>query len=246
MKVTVITPCLNAARTIEQSIKSVLWQEHNDVEHIILDGVSSDETWAVVQKYRDSIAIAVSQKDAGVYDAINKGIMMSSGEIIHVLGADDYFLSPYALSRIADVFAGREDLEIVLADYIYDMGARQRFTKNPEKIDKRTFLVANVVCHQAMFCRRSVFDKVGLFDTSYRVSSDLDWNIRAFGYQQVRYTHAPLVVCAFSRGGMSSTGAGGSEPNIIRSKYFSRIELAYAQSVRFGRRVRNRLMRNLT
>jgi glycosyltransferase involved in cell wall biosynthesis len=243
MKVTVITACLNAAGTIERSINSVLWQEHSDIEHIIVDGLSTDDTWSIVQRYGDAIAIAMSQKDDGVYDAINKGIMMSSGEIIHVLGSDDYFVSPYALSRISSLFAERDDLEILLTDYIYDMGASHRFRRNPAKIDKGTFLVANVVCHQAMFCRRSVFDKVGLFDTSFRISSDLDWNIRAFGYERVKYIHVPLVLCAFSRGGLSSKGPSNPEPYAIRSKYFNRFELAYAQSVRWSRRVRSRLGR---
>lgn len=243
MKVTVITPCLNAARTIETSIKSVLWQVNQEVEYIIIDGVSTDETWSIVQKYRNEIAVAISQKDTNVYDAINKGIMMSTGDIIHVLGADDYFVSPYSLRHIADIFAERDDLEIVLTDFIYDMGARHRFRQNPEKLKKGTFLVENVVCHQAMFCRRSVFDKVGLFDTSFRVSSDLDWNIRAFGYKNVIYTHVPLIVCAFSKGGMSSSGASGIEPHVIRRRYFNRGELAYAQMVRLGRRARARLIR---
>ena len=246
MKMTVVTACLNAAPTIERSIKSVLWQEHEDIEHIIVDGGSTDDTWSIVQKYGNSIAIAVSQKDDGVYDAINNGIMMSSGEIIHVLGADDYFVSPYALSCIAGLFAERDELEIVLTDFIYDMGSRHRFRQNPGKVGKRRFLVANVICHQAMFCRRSVFDRVGLFDTSFRISSDLDWNIRAFGYKHVRYTHVPLVLCAYSRGGLSSKGMSNREPYVIRARYFNRVELTYAQSVRWSRRVQSRLKSSLT
>lgn len=243
MKVSVITACLNAAATLERSIKSVLWQEHQDIEHIIVDGLSTDGTWSIVQEYGDSIAKAVSQKDDGVYDAINNGIVMSSGEIIQVLGADDYFVSPYALSCIASLFAERDDLEIVLTDYIYDMGSFHRFRRNPSKIDKMTFLVENLVCHQAMFCRRSVFDKVGLFDTSFRISSDLDWNIRAFGYKHVRYLHIPLILCAFSGGGLSSNRVSNREPYAIRSRYYNRAEMTYAQSVRWSRRVRSRLTR---
>ena len=102
MKISVITICYNCEKTIEKTIKSVLEQKYNDIEYIIIDGGSQDDTLAIIKKYSDKITKLVSERDKGIYDAINKGIELSKGEVIALLHGNDIFFDDNVLSKVAD------------------------------------------------------------------------------------------------------------------------------------------------
>lgn len=242
MRVTVLTACYNAAATLERTIASVVEQDYPDVEFVIVDGCSKDETWSIVQRHRDVIDIAIQEPDDGVYDALNKGIRASSGDVILVLGADDYLIAADVLSRVTQAFAGHPEADVVYGDYVRENGTVRVPRRHPTYLTKYSFFRRNVLCHQAMFCRRRAFDTVGLFDTSLRICSDHDWNIRAFGIEQVPYFHLPEMVSVYSDGGLSASTASKREHALVRQRYFGAHARAYWVAADVAERFTHRLM----
>jgi glycosyltransferase involved in cell wall biosynthesis len=176
-KLSIITACLNAALTIEASIKSVLDQSFNDFEYIIIDGASSDVTLDIIKKFSSVNKIkAISEPDNGIYDAMNKGLKLATGEWIYFLGSDDVFFDRTILERIfstsydgAEVVYG--NVKYLHAEIFYD-GAF-----NQEKISLKN------ICHQSIFFRKRLFDKMGLFNLKYKLYADHEFNIRWLGAQ---------------------------------------------------------------
>ena len=111
MKISIVTVTLNSEKTLERTIKSVLGQNYSDVEYIIIDGGSTDGTLNIIEKYKDKISKVISEKDNGLYDAMNKGIKLSTGDIVGILNSDDFFYNEEVLSIVANSF---EDKEIKL------------------------------------------------------------------------------------------------------------------------------------
>ena len=242
MRFTVLTACYNAAATLERTVASVAAQDYADVEFVIVDGCSKDETWSIVQQNRDVIDIAIREPDDGVYDALNKGIRGSSGDVILVLGADDYLIDAHVLSLVARAFALHPGADVVYGDYMQEDGAKRVPRQHPDNLTMSSFFRSNILCHQAMFCRRHVFDTVCLFDTSLRICSDHDWNIRAFGIEQVPYFHLSEMVSVYSAGGLSASTASKREHALVRQRYFCAPALAYWVAADFTKRLTHRLM----
>ncbi len=220
MIISVIIPTYNAEATLEQALQSVFQQDYPQIEVIIVDGGSTDGTMAVVERYHSRIARVIQEPDEGPFDAMNKGILASQGEVIGVLGADDYYLSPSVLRAVAEVFAEKPHIQAVYGDYLRDKGEEQRIFHHPDHLSRWTFFFRNPLCQQALFVRREVFDEVGLFDTSLKIASDHDWYLRAFGQHQVPHFHLPLLMCGFRGGGLSSTPASVHEHALVRRRYF--------------------------
>ncbi|NOZ73050.1 MAG: glycosyltransferase [Chloroflexi bacterium] len=241
MKITVVIPTYNAAATLAQALDSVIEQDHPDVEIVIVDGESTDDTWAIVQQYRSHIANIIREPDAGVFDALNKGILASEGDVIVLLGADDYFLPPHVLSAVATAFAEHPEVKVVYGDYLRDKGDERVLFQHPDRLDKFTFLLRNPLCQHAVFVRREAFDRVGLFDSSFKIVSDHDWNLRAFGQYRLSYLHIPVVICGFRSGGLSSTSASKCEHALVRRRYFSWPYRFYWSVWDISRRVAGRL-----
>ncbi len=242
MRFTVLTACYNAAATLERTIASVAAQDYEDVEFVIVDGCSKDETWSIVQRHRDVIDLAIQEPDDGVYDALNKGIRVSSGDVILVLGGDDYLIAADVLSRIARAFAFHPEVDVVYGDYMRENGAKRVPRQHPDYLTKSSFFRRNVLCHQAMVCRRRAFDTVGLFDTSLRICSDHDWNIRAFGIEQVPYFHLPEMVSVYSDGGLSASTAYKREHALVRQRHFGAHVRAYWVAADLAQRLSHRLL----
>jgi glycosyltransferase involved in cell wall biosynthesis len=231
LKITIVTVCRNAASSIEKTIWSVLWQDYPNVEYAVIDGLSTDDTWSIVQKYRDQIAVLVHEPDTGIYDAMNKGVRLSTGDVLAFINADDYLASPYVLSRVARTFDAHPEVDVVYGDYVYDTGWETHYHRQPNRVGRWYFMNHNPsIMHQSMFYRRRAFDTVGLFDTTtLRISADKDWNIRGLLVSKLPYLHIPVVVSYSSRGGLSTTAglAGVVEKDIIMRRYFGRTGLAY-------------------
>ena len=243
MKITIIIPTYNAARTLAQALESVIIQDYSDVEIIIVDGESSDDTMTIVEQYRSHIAKVIREPDDGTFDAMNKGILASTGNVIGILGADDYFLSPHVLSEVAKAFAGHPEVMAVYGDYVRDKGDERELFHHPEQLYKFSFFWRNPLCQQSLFVRRAAFDRVGLFDTSLKIASDHDWNLRAFDQHRLPHLHIPVVICGFRGGGLSSTPAAQREHALVRQRYFPRPYRFYWHLLSFGRRIQRRLRR---
>lgn len=200
MRISIITVVYNEVKTIARTIESVLSQSYNNVEYIIIDGGSTDGTLNVISKYRNKLAYFVSEQDDGIYDAMNKGIRKATGDIIGILNADDWY-EPEALGTIANVFQDCEaDVVYGQLQIIYNDGTKKLF----ERPGLETFYTQMAVPHPATFLRRSVYEKYGLFDTSFRIAADYELMLRLYTggakFEAVKY-----IVTNFSADGISST-----------------------------------------
>lgn len=194
-KFSVITVCYNAEATIEDTIQSVISQTYHHVEYIIVDGASKDRTMSIVNRYREHIAIIVSERDKGLYDAMNKGIGLATGDYLCFLNAGDSFHEDDTLQQMVhsihtpqlpDVLYGETELVDHEGHFL-----RMRRLSAPEVLTWKSFRQGMLVCHQAFFPRR---DLVMPYDLRYRFSADFDWCIKIMRKSKVLHnTHLTLI-----------------------------------------------------
>lgn len=194
-KFSVITVCYNAEATIEDTIQSVISQTYHHVEYIIVDGASKDRTMDIVNRYREHIAIVVSERDKGLYDAMNKGIGLATGDYLCFLNAGDSFHEDDTLQQMVhsihtpqlpDVLYGETELVDHEGHFL-----RMRRLSAPEVLTWKSFRQGMLVCHQAFFPRR---DLVMPYDLRYRFSADFDWCIKIMKESKVLHnTHLTLI-----------------------------------------------------
>lgn len=203
LKVSIITICYNAEKTIEQTIQSVLGQTYPHVEYVIVDGKSTDGTMEIVNRYRDKITKVISEPDEGIYDAMNKGIRMTSGDVIGIVNADDW-IEPDAIEHVVRCFLDH-DTDIVHGDIrlVYEDGMSQEAMKT-DSLDKLWHSM--VVRHPATFVKKDVYEKQGLFDTSYRITGDYDFILRCYA-NGVRFCYLDKILSNFRMDGISNTGS---------------------------------------
>ena len=179
MKVSIITSCYNRAGTIRCAIESVLAQDYPDIEYIIVDGASKDKTLSIIDRYKDHIAKVTSEPDKGLYDAMNKGIRLATGDYLCFLNAGDSFHEDDTLQQMVHTLPGSE-----LPDVMYGETAlvdkeghfvRMRRLSAPETLTWKSFRQGMLVCHQAFFAKRTLVEPYNL---KYRFSADFDWCIR--------------------------------------------------------------------
>lgn len=208
MKVSVITVCFNSASTLERALQSVVDQDWPDVEHIVIDGASTDSTMEILQRFRPHLAHLVSEPDKGVYDAMNKGLDRASGDIICFLNSDDEYASSQVLSLIATQMREHK-LDALMGDVGFF------YKKNPMRMVRRyrsdRFTPARLSwgwmpAHPALFLHKNVVQRVGRFKTDYRIAGDFEFIIRAFHGHTLRYRHLPEVLVRMQVGGASTSG----------------------------------------
>lgn len=200
-KISVITVCLNAEKTIEATLQSLGRQTYRHFEHIVIDGASRDGTLALLDRYRESISLVISEPDHGIYDAMNKGIKCAGGEIIYFLNADDTLFDSSTLENAAAMFNRFPMADVIYGDacLIYPDG-RTAIATYPPKLSWDHFK-DRTLCHQSVFTKRSAFDRVGLFDTSYQLAGDFAWIIDSIWNYDLNYQYTNLVLSCFSMGG---------------------------------------------
>jgi glycosyltransferase involved in cell wall biosynthesis len=206
--VTVITAVLNGAGSIERTIRSVIGQDFDSFEYVVIDGGSGDGTVEILRRYQDSIEYWVSGPDNGIYDALNRGIAAARGEWLYFLGADDALADSHVLGK---VFSKRRDSLFIYGDVLHaDSGARYggEFT--------RPMLTKRNICQQGIFYRSELFRLLGPFDLKYPLLSDWVFNMRVFSLKESRPEHLDLVVAVYSLSGASSR---------IRDHLFARDQL---------------------
>lgn len=209
-KISVITVVRNAAGTIEETVRSVLAQKYPDIEHIVVDGVSTDDTMKVLNRYRGKIAKIVSEADRGIYDAMNKGIALATGDIIGCLNADDIYEHPQVLDRIAAAFDD-ERVEACYGDLIYvdpdDMRTVRRYWRS---CDYRQGLCDKgwMPAHPTFYVRRRVYERLGGFDLRYPRQADFELTMRFLEIGRVRSVYLPEILVRMRAGGRSNSSIG--------------------------------------
>jgi glycosyltransferase involved in cell wall biosynthesis len=204
--ISVITVCYNSASTIENTLKSVIEQDYPLIEHVVIDGLSSDGTKEIIDRYSLKLAHVVSESDDGIYDAMNKGLNCVSGDIICFLNSDDCYASSNVLSQVA-LKMYQNNLDVLTGDvgFVKKSGSTKiirRYRSNrfsPEKISWGW-----MPAHPALFLRNHVVQRVGLFNTSYRIAGDFEYIARIFYGHCIRYEHINEILVLMQTGGVSS------------------------------------------
>ncbi|HYF31975.1 MAG TPA: glycosyltransferase family 2 protein [Chitinophagaceae bacterium] len=203
-KISIITATYNSATTISDTLDCVAKQDYANVEHIIVDGKSSDDTLQIVHNY-PHVAKVVSEKDKGIYDAMNKGLKLATGDIIGILNSDDIYVDGQVLSKVARAF--EQDIDACYADLKYvsdkDLDKVVRYWK-AGRFNNRSFLMGWMPPHPTFFVKREVYDKVGYFDTSLRSAADYELLLRVFVKHRFNIAYIPEVLVKMRTGGMSN------------------------------------------
>jgi len=206
LRISVVTAVRNRARTIQQAIDSVAMQNANDVQYIVVDGMSNDGTENIIQQNRSKLTTVIREPDDGIYDALNKGIRASQGDVIGFLHADDLFADPEVLQRVARKFA-KSDVEAVYSDLLYVDSER------PEKIVRywksglyhpRRFRWGWMPPHPTVYVRRSTYEQYGLYRTDLGSAADYECMIRLMVKHQIRVGYIPEISVKMRVGGESN------------------------------------------
>ena len=206
MKITIITVTLNSEKYLEGCICSVKAQDYKDIEHIIIDGGSTDGTLAIIEKYKDHLALWISEKDFGMYDAINKGMKMAGGDIIGILNSDDLLASTDVISTIAQRFE-QADVDAVYGDLVYVDPV------NIEKIKRvwtglpfrrSRFKYGWMPAHPTFYFRKKLLERFGYYETHYFTASDYEFMARYLFYFRVNASYIPKLIITMRTGGMSN------------------------------------------
>ena len=209
MKISIITSCYNRAATILSAIESVLAQDYNDIEFIVVDGSSTDGSLDIIREYADRISIIISEPDHGMYEAINKGIRVATGEVIGLLHSDDFFYDNRVVGRIV------ERMKRTHADFLYGDG----LFVNPDNTNKvvrnwigggyRLWKVRHgwLPLHPTCYIRRDVMMRLGLYNESYKIAADSDLLVRYLLSGGLTVTYLNEYVVRMRMGGLSTDSA---------------------------------------
>ena len=204
--VSIITVVLNGEKHIEQTINSVLSQSYPNIEYLIIDGSSTDSTLSIIKKHEDKIDYWQSKRDKGIYFAMNEGISLAKGEIIGILNADDFYLEN-AVSNIVEA-QHKNNADVYYGDILFVDDTSSSETRMKPDISKMNEKPS--IFHPTCFVKKSVYDKTGLFDTQFRISSDYEFLLRCIRANcKFQYVEQPIT--AFRGGGISGSCASNIE-----------------------------------
>ena len=220
-KVSVITVCLNSEDTIKESLASLSSQDYELIEYIVIDGDSSDRTRDILNDHMNLIDILVSEKDKGLYDALNKGINLASGDIIGILHSDDEFAHNGVLSNIVSIMR-ETNADVCFSDMtIEDLRSGKVLRYYSSKYFNRFILKTGwMPAHPATFIRKSIFDKYGLYSLDYKIAADFDFFLRIFKSKEIKWIYLNDLTVKMKTGGASNSG--------VRSKFLIAKEIRKA------------------
>jgi len=226
-EVSIITVCLNCRDLVEKTIQSVISQSYPNIQYIIIDGGSVDGTLDIIKKYKAHIDVIVSEKDDGLYYAMNKGIGYATGDIIYFLNSGDYLYDTNTIEMMCAQFDLFPDSDIVYGDIIsFDDTGEQRLSLcRPTSLH---VLTRCGICHQSLFAKRHLFNSFEPFNTKYHVYADYEWLLRSIllNTRRIHYFETPI---AYYR-------AGGISQNRPEQYYHERIEVMDKYSIYFNKR----------
>lgn len=211
MKVSVITATWNSAATLRDTLESVLRQTYPDIEHIIVDGNSADGTMDLVLEYEpryNGRLRYISEPDKGIYDAMNKGIRMATGEVIGILNSDDFYTSPDTVERLVDELV-TDHVDAVYGDIHYvddkDLKKCVRYYSS-EGFRRWKMLLGFMPAHPSFYCRKEAYERFGMFKTSYKVAADFENLLRLIYVGKISTKYIPMDCVTMRTGGASTSG----------------------------------------
>ena len=245
MKISIVTVVLNARPTIEDTLRAIANQSHDDIEHIVIDGGSTDGTLEVLEQHKAAIATLISEPDDGLYDAMNKGIQRATGEVIGLLNADDVYAHNDVLRKVAELHQ-QPALDACYADLVYvrpkDLDRVVRYWRSKNHYPGLSW-DGWMPAHPTLFLKRRVYDTVGFFDTQLRFQADLEFCARAFEVHRISSRYVPELWVKMRLGGVTNNSlrtilAGNWESYQALRRLGMRRNLFRYFSVKFASRLR--------
>lgn len=203
MKISIISAVYNAQNSIEKTIQSVINQDYNEIEYIIIDGKSTDKTLEIINRYTSKISIIISEPDAGIYDALNKGIKRATGEYIGILHADDVFAHSKVIS---DVVAQLQltSTHALYADLQYWNGSKLHRDWISGKFDAQKFYYGWMPPHPTFFCKKSIFEQFGYYNLNLKLAADYELMLRFLLKYKISVSYLAQTISIMQVGGMSN------------------------------------------
>ena len=206
-KISIITVSFNSAKTIKETIESILIQDYNNIEYIIIDGGSSDETINIVKSYSEKISYFISEKDNGIYDAMNKGIKVATGDIVGILNSDDFYPNSFVLSNVAKTFK-KYNCDAVYGDLVYvnkkDTTQIKRYWQagnyNTSKIKNGWMLP-----HPTFFVKKVMYNRYGLYNTDLKSAADYEMILKLLYKENISVQYIPMILVKMRMGGASNS-----------------------------------------
>ncbi len=206
-KISIITVSFNSAKTIKETIESILIQDYNNIEYIIIDGGSSDETIDIVKSYSEKISYFISEKDNGIYDAMNKGIKAATGDIVGILNSDDFYPNSFVLSNVAKSFK-KYNCDAVYGDLVYvnkkDTTQIKRYWQagnyNTSKIKNGWMLP-----HPTFFVKKVMYDRHGLYNSALKRAADYEMILKLLYKENISVHYIPMILVKMRMGGASNS-----------------------------------------
>ena len=205
MKVSIITVCLNSEKTIENTIQSVLFQSYKNIEYIVIDGNSTDNTKSILGKYADFITTLVSEPDKGLYDAMNKGLKLATGDVIGILNSDDLYKDLFVVEKVIKQFD--EQVDAVYGDIVYvdknDITRIVRYWRSG--LYKRYKMKFGwMPPHPAFFVRRTIYERYGEFNTAFKNSADYELMLRLIYKHRITVVYLSEILVYMRAGGQGN------------------------------------------
>ncbi len=207
MKISIITATFNSENSLQRTIDSVAEQDYEDIEHIIIDGGSTDNTLNIVKSNLNNVNKYISEKDNGIYSAFNAGIKLATGDIIGFLNSDDIYTNPHVISKVVNSFRIK-NCDVLYGNLIY---------QSKDNTDSKTirYWKSNVFhpnClkygwmppHPTVYCKKEIYNKYGYYDEKFRISADYDYILRIFKESSIKKTYLPTVMVKMDIGGISN------------------------------------------
>lgn len=235
MKISVITVSYNSAATIAKTLHSVATQTYTNLEHLIIDGQSSDKTIQEIDAHAHSKLIFSSELDGGIYDAMNKGVSRATGEIIGILNSDDFYIHKNVLAEVASAFINNHKLDVVLGDVDF---VKSGDMENPLRSYRASgfktwmFRFGFMPPHPAVFVRKSAYERVGFYNKDYKIAADFDFLLRLLLIDGAKYQATGKHWVRMLTGGVSTSGWRSNfiitkemNRSLIKNKVYSSIPI---------------------
>ena len=207
MKLSIITAVYNNVEGIKSAIESVISQNYSHIEHIVVDGGSTDGTIEIINEYLDKISLFISEPDKGIYDALNKGVLRASGDVVAILHSDDKFCNAHVCSDIM------KHMDKTRAEFCFsDMVIVDNFSGKilryymASYFKRWMFRIGWMSPHPTCFINKSLFDEFGMYSTDYKIAGDFDLLVRFFYGRKIRWSYLDQITIKMSRDGVSNSG----------------------------------------
>ena len=206
MKISIITITFNSAATIEQTVRSVLEQSYANIEYIIVDGKSTDDTLKIIEKYKNKISKVISETDHGLYDALNKGIEMATGDVIGLLHSDDFYIDKNVVQKYADTFIKNKSDAVYSDLYYVDKTNTDKIIRKWKSggYNSASFINGWMPPHPTFFVKREIYQKLGKFNTDFKSAADYELMLRFILKNKISVSYLPEYTVKMRVGGKSN------------------------------------------